>query len=224
MMEYKEEEFLQLSGIQHFVFCRRQWALIYIDQIWDENARTMEGRLMHERAHDAKQTEVRKNVIITRAMPVYSKRLGVNGMCDVVEFHRDDVKGVTIFGREGRYIPIPIEYKRGKAKSHDADILQLTAQAMCLEEMLCCDIEYGYIYYGEPRRREIVKFTMEYRDKVIKIFEEMHLYFKKGYIPKVKTSRSCYACSIKNHCIPKLCKNLSVEKYLEKMMEECENY
>ena len=223
MTEYKEEDFLHLSGIQHFVFCRRQWALIYIEQIWSENYRTMDGRLMHERAHDSSQTEIRNSIVISRAMPVFSRTLGVNGVCDVVEFHKCEEKGVTIFGREGRYIPIPVEYKRGSPKSNDADILQLTAQAICLEEMLCCEIDYGYIYYGESRRREKYYFS-QYRDRVKSIFEEMHLHLKKGHTPKVKVTKSCNACSLKNQCMPKLCKNLSANKYIEKMMDECENY
>ena len=43
------EDFLQLSGIQHFAFCRRQWALAYMEQQWQENLRTAEGRLEHQR-------------------------------------------------------------------------------------------------------------------------------------------------------------------------------
>lgn len=138
---YKEEDYLQLSGIQHFAFCRRQWALAYIELQWDENVRTVEGKLLHEKAHDPTNAEKRGDLIISRGMPVYSRELGISGECDVVEFHRSQ-DGITLFGRDGLYEVIPIEYKRGKPKENDVDILQLMAQALCLEEMLCCQISF----------------------------------------------------------------------------------
>ena len=159
---YKEEDYLQLSGIQHFAFCRRQWALAYIELQWDENVRTVEGKLLHEKAHDPTNAEKRGDLIISRGMPVYSRELGISGECDVVEFHRSQ-DGITLFGRDGLYEVIPIEYKRGKPKENDVDILQLMAQALCLEEMLCCQISFGYLYYGETRHRKIVEFTEEIR-------------------------------------------------------------
>lgn len=85
---YKEEDYLQLSGIQHFAFCRRQWALAYIELQWHENVRTVEGKLLHEKAHDTTSAEKRGDLVISRGMPVYSKELGISGECDVVEFQR----------------------------------------------------------------------------------------------------------------------------------------
>ncbi|HCM11666.1 MAG TPA: CRISPR-associated protein Cas4, partial [Lachnospiraceae bacterium] len=128
-MEYKEEDYLMLSGIQHYVFCRRQWALIHIEKQWEENVRTIEGQLIHQKAHDKFFSETRGNIIISRGMPVYSASLGTNGECDVVEFHRG-TSGVTLHGKEGLFEVVPIEYKRGKEKENDADVLQLAAQAM----------------------------------------------------------------------------------------------
>jgi CRISPR-associated exonuclease Cas4 len=161
MMEYNEEDFLMLSGIQHFAFCRRQWALIHIEQQWQENVRTVEGNILHESAHKDDFNERRGNVVITRGMPVYSRTLGINGVCDVVEFHADS-SGVSIFEREGTYLPIPIEYKHGKPKEDDMDALQLCAQAMCIEEMMLCHIDAGYLYYGETRHRHRIEFKMSY--------------------------------------------------------------
>ncbi len=205
---YKEEDFLQLSGIQHFAFCRRQWALAYIELQWQENVRTVEGRLLHETAHDASIKEKRGDLIVVRAMPVHSRELGISGECDVVEFHKSK-DGVTIFGREGRYTVVPIEYKRGKPKATDADELQITAQAICLEEMLCCEIPYGYLYYDEIRRREKITFTEKLRQKV-----------KDMFTPKVKISKSCNACSLKDICFPVLNKNVSVKNYIDSRMRE----
>ncbi len=219
---YKEDDFLQLSGIQHFAFCRRQWALAYIELQWQENVRTVEGHLLHENAHDAAIKEKRGDLIVVRAMPVHSKELGISGECDVVEFHKAE-DGIPISGREGKYTVIPVEYKRGTPKSNDADALQVAAQALCLEEMLCCDIPYGYVSYGEIRRREKIEFTERLRYKVKDLFAEMHKYYSQRYTPKVKWSKSCNACSLKEICLPVLNKKVSVKKYLDGKMQEEES-
>ena len=216
---YNEDEFLQLSGIQHFAFCRRQWALIHIEMQWKENLRTVEGQILHENAHNPEMNEKRGNVIVVRAMPVHSRKMGVSGECDVVEFHKSD-KGAHINGREGVYMPVPVEYKRGEPKSNNIDILQLAAQALCLEEMFCTDINYGYIYYGETRHRLKVDFDDEIRNEVVKLFEEMHLYYRRGYTPKVIISKKCNACSLKDLCVPVLNKNKSVAEYIDKFISE----
>lgn len=216
---YKEDEFLQLSGIQHFAFCRRQWALAYIEMQWQENVRTVEGKILHENAHDAGIKEKRGDLLIVRAMPIHSREMGVSGECDVVEFHRCE-NGISLDGREGNYSVIPVEYKRGKPKEEDADILQVAAQAMCLEEMLYCIIPYGYIYYGETRHRMKVEFTDEIKEKVRSIFDEMHKYYAQQYTPKVKTSKKCNACSLKDICLPVLNKKKSVSGYIEKILAE----
>ena len=136
---YEEEEYLQLSGIQHFAFCRRQWALVHIELQWAENVRTVEGRLLHEKAHTVTSREKRGDIIISRAMPVSSRELGISGECDIVEFHRCE-EGISLQGYDGRYDVIPVEYKKGKPKSSHVDILQMAAQGMCLEEMLCLSL------------------------------------------------------------------------------------
>lgn len=219
MKEYKEEDFLQLSGIQHFAFCRRQWALIHIEQQWQENVRTIEGMHLHEKAHDTLAKEKRGNLVISRGMAVFSKSLGISGVCDVVELHKDP-KGIPIFGREGFYAPIPVEYKRGKPKVDDMDILQLTAQAMCLEEMLLCDIPYGYLFYDEVKRRTKIEFSEEYRERVAFICDEMHKLYDRRHTPKVKSGKHCKACSLSELCLPKLCTNLSVSDYIERNLAE----
>lgn len=213
MTEYNEEDFLSLSGIQHFEFCRRQWALIHIEQQWEENLRTVEGNLLHKNAHDGYSAEKRGDVIVSRGMPIFSRTLGINGVCDIVEFHKQD-DGVEIFGREGKFKVLPVEYKRGEPKDNDVDVLQLAAQAMCLEEMLCCNIEDGSIFYGETRRRIKVRIGNDLRDKVKSKFKEMHEIYDRRHTPKVKPSKSCNACSLKDLCLPKLCKNKSAREYI----------
>ena len=117
-------------------------------------------------------------------------------------------------------MPVPVEYKRGEPKSDNIDILQLAAQALCLEEMFCTDINCGYIYYGETRHRLKVDFDDEIRNEVVKLFEEMHLYYRRGYTPKVKISKKCNACSLKDLCVPVLNKNKSVAEYIDKFISE----
>lgn len=218
-MPYKEEEYLSLSGIQHFEFCRRQWALIHIEQQWDENVRTMEGNLLHKRAHDSLKTESRGDILITRGLPVYSAELGVYGVCDVVEFHKSD-HGVPLNGRPDKFLPSLVEYKRGRPKQSDMDCLQLTAQAICLEEMLCCKITSGFLFYGEIQHRVEVFFTKELREKVKDNFHEMHQYYNRRYTPKVRPSKQCNACSLKNICLPVLCKNKKASAFVDRMIKE----
>ena len=154
-MIYPEEDFLQLSGLQHFKFCRRQWALIHIENQWAENLRTTDGAILHERAHDGNFAESRGDLLVTRDMRVFSPTLGVSGACDVLEFRRGSA-GIPLKGRDGLWQPYPVEYKRGRPKEDSCDELQLCGQAICLEEMLCCEIPAGALYYGEIRRRREV--------------------------------------------------------------------
>ena len=218
-MTYRESDFLQLSGLQHFVFCRRQWALIHVEGLWAENLRTAEGDLMHERAHDESLRETRGDRIAVRGVRLRSAELGVSGQCDVLEFSRSE-QGIPLKGRGGLWKPYPVEYKRGEPKTVDADRLQLCGQAICLEEMLCCDIPEGALYYGQIRRREVVVFTQEMRRQVRDHLGEMHELANCGYTPKVRPTKSCNACSLKELCLPKLMKRRSASEYLASAIRE----
>lgn len=217
-MKYSEEDYLPLSGIQHFAFCRRQWALIHIENQWAENERTVDGTIMHEKAHSG-DVESRGDAVIMRALRVFSATLGVSGECDVVEFHRN-ADGISLNGHDGLWQPYPVEYKRGKPKEHNADEMQLCAQAMCLEEMLCCTIPCGAPFYGEPRRRTEVEFTPELRRAVEDSLNEMHDCYKRGYTPKAKPRKGCSACSLKEICLPKMAQRKSVAAYVEGALNE----
>lgn len=217
-MIHAEEDFLQLSGLQHFAFCRRQWALIHIEQQWKENLRTVEGDLFHRRAHDEQVRERRGDILILRGVSIASPTLGISGKCDVIEFHADP-KGVPLYEEQGLWVPFPVEYKRGAPKSHQADELQLCAQAMCLEEMLCCHVPEGALFYGETRRRTAVSFSIELREQVQEMLEEMHLLYRRGYTPKVRRSKACNACSLQELCLPGLMKGHDVDSYLHQAME-----
>ena len=137
---YSEDELLMLSGIQHIAFCERQWALIHIEQQWSENVLTVEGHHLHEKADNPFEAENRGNVAIIRALPLVSLQLGFSGIADVVELARaghDVTNSIPVSGREGKWLPVPVEYKRGKPKADHCDEVQLCAQVMCIEEMLC---------------------------------------------------------------------------------------
>lgn len=219
MVNNEEEIYLMLSGIQHFQFCRRQWALIHIEQQWEENVRTIEGQYLHRKADKPFIREKRGNKLIVRAMPVKSNELKITGVCDVVEFVKDN-NGVEIVGAEGKYVAYPIEYKRGKPKINDSDILQLTAQVMCLEEMLLCKINIGYMFYNEIKRRVEIPITLENKNKVRSIVLEMHDHYKRKYTPKVKTGPFCKNCSLQNTCLPNLMNKRTVKSYIEGKIKE----
>lgn len=218
-MEYAEDNYLMLSGIQHFKFCRRQWALIHIEQQWAENVHTVVGQLMHKKAHDPYLVEKRKDLLIARSLPIASREMGVSGECDVVEFHRCE-DGIKLHGHRGTFSVYPIEYKKGKPKLTEEDQLQLTAQALCLEEMFSTNIPEGALFYGETRRREVVEITDALRQEVRDMFREMHQYFDRNYTPKVKYSKACSACSLKDVCLPKLGKSGLVKTYIDQMLKE----
>lgn len=153
--EYKEEDYLQIAEIQHYQFCPRQWGLIYLEHQWAENVLTVEGTILHQKAHDPQIKEKRGKRIVVRSMRVSSPRLGVTGMCDVVEFIRDET-GISIPKYQGKYRVLPVEYKRGRPKEGNEDIFQLTLEAMCLEDMLVTSIPEGCLYYGEIHHRTAV--------------------------------------------------------------------
>jgi len=216
----QEDEYLQLSGIQHYAFCPRQYALIVVEQQWQDNWRTMAGTIMHERVHDSSQTEKRGDTITMRAIKVVSHKLGLSGECDVVEFLRDDVKGVSLHKWDGKYLPYPIEYKRGDGKSVEADKMQLCGQAMCLEEMLLCEIDKGALFYGETHRRVECVFDRELKDKVAMIAKDMHALIDSGHTPKPILCKYCDQCSLHDVCISKLQRRESVSEYIHRYCKE----
>ena len=212
----KEDDFILLSGIRQFAFCRRQWALVHIENFWGENHLTIDGALKHKRAHNPFLSEKRKDLITVGEMAIHSRIMGISGQCDIVEFIKSD-NGVPLHGRSGLWLPRPVEYKRGSPKLSDEERLQLCAQAMCLEEMLMCtEIETAYLYHGETRRREEVALTQEMRAKVKKLFAEMHEHFARRHTPRVKPSKACKSCSLNEVCLPSLPQPGSVASYINR--------
>ncbi len=208
-----------ISGIQHFAFCRRQWALIHIEQQWEDNYFTIDGEIKHERVDNPEIHEKRNDTITVRALPVKSRTLGITGKCDVVEFNRAD-QGIYIPRYDANFLVTLIEYKRGRPKEDNSDNLQLMAEAFCLEEMLATRIEKGFLFYFETRRREEVKFSEELRQQMIRTVKEMHSYMDREYTPKVKTGNKCKSCSLRHICLPELNKNKKVNEYIDRRISE----
>ena len=206
---YHPDDCLMISGLQHFRFCRRQWALIHIEQQWAENVRTVEGNFLHERAHNEQLRESRGDLLIVRGLRVQSLTLGLTGQCDVVEFRRDDAHGVPLAGKHGLWLPYPVEYKRGAPKQDSCDELQLCAQAMCLEEMFQTQIPEGAIYYITSHRRYPVSFTAELRSLVKETIERIEAFRRSFSIPPAEYGAKCKACSLREHCLPSVQRSAS---------------
>lgn len=190
-MLHSEDDLIPLSALQHQLFCPRQCALIHVEQLWAESGATMEGRLLHE-AVDAGAPEARPGARILRGLAIRSFALGVSGRADVVELR--GVHTVT---------PYPVEYKRGKPKSHRADEVQLCAQAICLEEMFRTPVPEGALFYGERRRRTTVSFDAALRKLTASTAADARASIVAGRTPPQRFTPGCARCSLVDLCQPK---------------------
>lgn len=208
------DDYLMLSGIQHFYFCKRQWALIHIEQVWSDNSFTAEGNKLHEITDDPYLKEKRKNIIISRAIPVSSKDLGLSGILDTVEFIKSD-KGIEIANKKGLWMPNVVEYKRGKAKKDNRDAVQVAAQVMCLEEKYTIQIESADLFYFSTKKRETIAITNQLKDEVRIMANQMHTMYENKLTPDAEYFKNCTMCSLYDLCMPRLTKKKkSVQNYL----------
>ena len=203
---YAESDLIPLSALQHYLYCPRQCALIHLEQIWTENAYTAEGRVLHEEA-DSGKTETRGDVKTVTGLLLRSLVLGLSGKADVVEFHR----------RDGIWHPYPVEYKRGRPKKHDADRVQLCAQAVCLEEMLAVPVPEGALFYGKTRRRQLVPFDAPLREAVRQAALGVHELLHRNHTPPPVADERCTACSLLHECLPEGTAGRSAALYLESL-------
>ena len=206
------DNYIPLSALQHYLFCPRQCGLIHVEQAWAENRLTAEGRVLHEATSEI-GAEKRRGVRVVTAMPLVSRRLGVSGIADLVEMHKDD---------QGKWRPFPVEYKRGKPKSHRADEVQLCAQGMALEEMFQVTLTEGALFYGETRRRVTVPLDTELRRLTEQVATETRtLLSGKTTPPPVYAKSKCNACSLVELCQPKrLSRTLSASAWLSQQIAE----
>ncbi len=210
-----------LSGLQHFSYCPRQWALIELEKQWADNVHTVSGSIFHQNAHEGLRAELRGDVLIVRQMEVRSELWHLHGICDVVEFYRSG-DGIALFGRQGLWKPVPVEYKKGRPTTLEADSMQLCAQAVCLEEMLCCQIPEAYLYYGEPRKREEVILNEQLRDRLRHTVKQMRELSRRRVTPQVKKGKACRGCSFEGICLPKVTGGSSAAAYLQTAILEGE--
>lgn len=196
---FDSENYLLISGIQHFVFCKHQWGLIHIESFWEDNSLTEEGRELHERADNSELKESRKNFFVSRGVEVISHKLQIRGRIDVIEFIKGE-KGVAISGKNGLYVPTIIEYKRGKPKLGFEDKAQLCALSMAYEEMKNYELDFGYLFYFQTNHREKVFFDLELRNFVKKAISEMQNFYITKTTPKPEKSKKCNNCSVNETC------------------------
>ena len=185
---FTESELLPISALQHLIFCERQCALIHVEQLWAENVLTVEGRQLHEKAHDGK-SETTGKIRIARSLWLKSNQLGLIGQADIVEFHDD-----------GQVIPV--EYKRGRPKKDDSDRVQICAQAMCLEEMLDVSIRKAFLFYGTKQRRTEVAIDETLREIMRSKIQRLRQMINNRETPVVKRMPKCDKCSLIELCIP----------------------
>jgi CRISPR-associated exonuclease Cas4 len=210
----EEEDRLPLSALQHLAYCRRQCALIHIEGYWSENRQTASGRILHRRVHDA-ATRMESGIIIARSLRLTSGRLGLVGIADVVEFHPDP-SGIRIPGHKGMWMPFPVEYKRGRPKQHQADEIQLCAQALCLEEMLHAAIPAGALFYGKTRRRQPVDLNIQLRSTVESLCSELHQLIASKIVPQPEPGPKCRLCSLLDECAPG--ENRAASAYIDRIL------
>jgi CRISPR-associated exonuclease Cas4 len=223
-MNHTEDDLLPISGLSHLSYCERRAALIHIEQVWAENQFTAEGRVLHEKAHES-GTEAHGEMRVAYSVRLCSWALGLSGIADVVEFHRvtteDSTDGVVLKGRKGLWRPYPVEYKRGKPKTKDCDEVQLSAQAMCLKEMLKTTISCGALFYGKTRRRKEVVFDAPLRQRTAELAFRLHTLICAGKTPHARYEPKCDQCSLLEACRPQsVASGRSARRYLERVLRE----
>jgi len=218
---YSEDDLLPLSGLQHLAFCERRWALVHLEQQWQENLFTAEGKLLHEKAHSA-EIESRPEVLVRRTLPLRSFRLGLSGQTDIVEFLPcvEGETGVSMPRRKGLWKPYPIEYKRTRDQhGSTAYRIQLCAQALCLEEMLLVPVPAGAVFDAKAKRREAVIFDQPLRQEVEDLAALMHGIRLSGTTPRATYAKKCEGCSMKSVCLPAVVESASASRYLTRAIE-----
>lgn len=228
---YSESDLLPMSALSHLVYCERRAALIHLEQQWEENRFTAAGRVLHDRAH-GQESENRSNIRVVRGLRLHSLWLGLVGVADVVEFTSlgsdptdsgsvSHKAGVTLPGVPDRWLPKPVEYKRGKPKPDRTDEVQLCAQALCLEEMLGVAVNAGAIFYGRPRRRLEVSISDDLRKDTEVLAQRLHELYDAGVTPPAVYGKKCKSCSLLETCQPKATgSRTAAGRYVDTMLRQ----
>lgn len=222
VMMYGDDQMLMLSGIQHYMYCPRQWALIHIEQQWNDNRLTAEGHILHKNVDNPAYRQKNGDTITLRSVHIASHALGLYGISDAIELlpSVSATDAITHPRYPGYWKPHPIEYKRGHRKPDERDDVQLCAQVICLEEMYNIHIPEAALFYNETRHREVVEMNESLRQLTKELSEAMHQTFESGITPKAEDRRECRSCSLIDICAPELTKRTTVSYYLNKMLDE----
>lgn len=215
---FTEEELIPISALQHLLFCKRQWALIHLEQIWRENKYTVEGHLFHEKVDSGLQ-ESRRNIKISRGIKLRSLVCGITGISDLVKFYYKEDGSLERCE--------PIEYKLGKPKTDLCDAVQLCAQALCLEEMLKIQISKGFLFYGKIKKSISIEFDTPLRKETTRCIKEIRELTETKKTPLAIYTKKCKKCSLVTLCMPKQTNNFyKTEEYLSKakkwLQSDCE--
>lgn len=209
-------DYVLISALQHYQFCPRQCALIHLEQLWEDNYLTVQGEILHDKV-DSGVNELRGEVFTTRSLRLGSEKYRLTGVADVVEFHKSS-EGASQKGKQGKWLPCPVEYKRGASKLNNCDRIQLCAQALCLEEMLGLSIPKAALWYNRTKMREWVELSNELREETVSIINAVHLMFEIKRTPKAIYEKKCHSCSLLSICGPQLL-NDSTSIYFEKLFK-----
>jgi len=193
------EDSISISALNQFVFCPRRCALMNIEGIWSDNEHTVKGTILHEHA-DERGYETDKGVKVLRALPLFSKKYGLNGKADIVKLRGKEV--------------IPVEYKKGKRRDFGNDNIQLAAQALCLEEMFKVEIKRGFIFHTTSKRRREVLIDESLRNETIWTINLIRELLQGEKIPKAELKPRCDGCSLRGICFPELSSRRKAERGL----------
>jgi len=204
---FGEDDYIQLSSLQHYVFCPRQCGLIHVEDVWTDNMFTVRGEILHEKV-DTDTYETRGTLKTVRGLRIHSTRLGIVGRCDVVEFRK---------GKNEQEEVLPVEFKSGEPKEDLSDKVQLCAQVLCLEEMLNTKITQGAFFYGKIRRRNLVEIDIELRTQTEAIIVSVHEIVSKKKVPPAKYSEKCRNCSLEDACMPRAMNEKKLKQYMKEL-------
>lgn len=197
---YKEDDLIPLSYLSQYYYCPRRAALLLIERLWNDNFYTMSGTVIHQHVDKARH-EKRSDLIRLTSLPLRSLKLGLFGVADSVEFYANNEK-YKVQGLTGKWEIVPVEYKHGKVRDELEYEVQLSGQAICLEEMLGVTVHRGFVYYAGDRRRKEVIITSNLRNLVQRGAEALHNMLTAGIIPPIVASSKCRNCSLNNDCFP----------------------
>ena len=206
MTMFTEDDFIQLSALQHYVFCPRQCALIHVEDVWHENVFTVRGDILHEKV-DTDTYETRGTLKTVRGLRIHSTRLGIVGRADVVEFRKST-------NADGSPDVMPVEFKAGQPKDDLSDKVQLCAQALCLEEMMNTQVKRGAFFYGKIRRRVQVEIDDGLRKQTEEIIAAVHEIVSQKKVPAARYEKKCRNCSLADICMPKAMNEKKLKEYM----------